>query len=419
MSLEVEYVRAQFPAMSRLVNGHAAAYLDSPGGTQVPLRVVDAVREYLLAHNCNLHGAFPTGCETDTIVAEAHAAMSDFLGCDPEEVSFGANMTTLNLLLAQALLRDMRAGDEVVITQLDHEANRAPWHALADHGIVVREVPVDPESCTLRWDRLEAFVCDRTRVIAVGYASNAVGTVNDVARVAEVARSVGALSVIDAVHFALHGPIDVRAVDCDFLLCSAYKFFGPHVGVLYGRRQVGERLRPLQVCAKPDRLPDKFETGTMNHEGLAGTAEAVEFIADLGRTAEPDGAAAEGGTVTDRRRRVVAGMEAIEAYERPLARRLRDGLRGIPGVRVVGPPEDRPRTSTVALAMDGVRPREAASALGEEGLFVWDGDFYATTLMRRLGYADRGGMVRIGLAPYNTVDEIDRVIAAVERLAAQ
>ena len=409
-ALDVEHVRRQFPALARVVNGHPAAYLDSPGGTQVPERVIAAVAAYLRDHNCNLHGAFATGRETDEIVRDAHAAMADFLGCDADEVSFGANMTTLNLLLAQALAREMRPGDEVIVTELDHEANRAPWLALADHGIVVREVPVDVESCTLRWDRLEAFVGERTRVIAVGYASNAVGTVNDVARVAAVARAAGAYSVVDAVHFALHGSIDVRAVGCDFLLCSAYKFFGPHVGVVYGRRAVGAPLRPLQVCTKPDRLPDKFETGTMNHEGLAGTVEAVEFIADLGRRAAGPGAG------IGRRQAVTAGMMAVEEYERPLALRLRQGLAAIPGVRVHGPPEDHPRTSTVSFTAGGRHPRDVASALGDEGLFVWDGDFYATTFMRLLGLAEGGGMVRVGLAPYNTADEVERVLAAVQRL---
>jgi cysteine desulfurase family protein (TIGR01976 family) len=411
-ALDVEYVREQFPALARVVNGRLAAYLDSPGGTQVPERVIAAVAEYLGAHNSNLHGAFATGRETDRIVRDAHAAMADFLGCDADEVSFGANMTTLDLLLAQALAREMKPGDEVIVTQLDHEANRAPWLALADHGIVVREVPVDVDTCTLRWDRLEAFVGERTRVIAVGYASNAVGTVNDVARVATIARAAGAYSVVDAVHFALHGSIDVRALECDFLLCSAYKFFGPHVGVVYGRREASTPLRPLQVCTKPDRLPDKYETGTMNHEGLAGTTEAIEFIADLGRHA-----AGIRGTAMDRRQAVVAGMLAIEEYERPLALRLRQGLSAIPGVRVYGPPEDHPRTSTVAFTAAGRHPRDVASALGDEGLFVWDGDFYATTLVGQLGLADGGGMVRIGLAPYNTMDEVERVLSAVQQLA--
>jgi cysteine desulfurase family protein (TIGR01976 family) len=411
-TLDVEYVRGQFPALARVVNGRPAAYLDSPGGTQVPERVVAAVAEYLTAHNCNLHGAFATGRETDLIVRDAHAAMADFLGCEADEVSFGANMTTLNLLLAQALVRAMEPGDEVIITQLDHEANRAPWLALADHGIVVREVPVDVDTCTLRWDRLEAFVGARTRVIAVGYASNVVGTVNHVARIASIARAAGAYSVVDAVHFALHGAIDVRDLDCDFLLCSAYKFFGPHVGVVYGRRAASTPLRPLQVCTKPDRLPDKYETGTMNHEGLAGTTEAIEFIADLGRQT-----AGTCGTASERRQAVVAGMLAIEEYERPLALRLRQGLFAIPGVRVYGPPEGHPCTSTVAFTVAGRHPNDVASALGDEGLFVWDGDFYATTLVRQLGLGDGGGMVRIGLAPYNTMDEVERVISAVRQLA--
>jgi len=280
---DLVYVRKQFPALRRTVSGRPAAYLDSPGGTQTPQCVLDAITRYLVDTNANVHGQFVTSEESDRLLEQAHAAVADLLGCSAQEVVFGANMTTLSLLLAQTIMRDLRPGDEIVITELDHEANRGPWLHLAERGVVVREAPVDPATCTLDYDALEALIGERTKVVAVGYASNAVGTVNDVARVVRAAKQVDALTVVDAVHWALHGPIDVRALDCDFLLCSMYKVFGPHVGVMYGRRRVLERLRPLKLVTQEDELPFRFETGTLNHEGMAGTIAAIEFIADLGR----------------------------------------------------------------------------------------------------------------------------------------
>jgi len=421
---DLVYVRKQFPALRRTVNGRPAAYLDSPGGTQTPQCVLDAITRYLVDTNANVHGQFVTSEESDRLLEQAHAAVADLLGCSAPEVAFGANMTTLTLLLAQTIMRDLRPGDEIVITELDHEANRGPWLHLAERGVVVREAPVDPATCTLDYDALEALIGERTKVVAVGYASNAVGTVNDVARVVRAAKQVDALTVVDAVHWALHGPIDVRALDCDFLLCSMYKVFGPHVGLMYGRRRVLERLRPLKLITQEDELPFRFETGTLNHEGMAGTIAAIEFIADLGRRHDGAGgeagrgAGGEAGRATDaRRRHIVTGMRAADAHEQPLAARLIEGLSEIRGVTVYGPPAGSPRTSTVSFTLDCFTAPEVARALGERGLFVWDGHFFALRLVDKLGLLERGGLVRVGLAPYNSAEEVERVIAAVGEIA--
>jgi cysteine desulfurase family protein (TIGR01976 family) len=415
---DVAYVRNQFPALKRKVDEQPVAYLDGPGGTQTPQRVVDAVSEYLVHHNSNIHGGFASSEETDAVVQAAHEAGADLLGCRGEEVSYGANMTTLAFLLSDAIARDIRPGDEVLITQLDHEANRGPWLRLAERGAVIREVPVDLETCTLDWDAFERLVePGRTRLVAVGYASNAVGTVNDVARAAALAREAGALSVIDAVHYALHGPIDVRAVDCDFLLCSAYKFFGPHVGLMYARRETTEVLEPIRLSTQEPDPPFVWETGTLNHEGMAGTTAAIDFIADLGERHMTTVEARVPAGLLGRRRKVVAGMLAGEAYEQPLARRLREQLAGLPGVTLYGPPEGSPRTSTVSFTLDGFQAGEVCRALGALGLFTWDGDFYAHRLVELLGLLPRGGLVRVGLAPYTTEGELERLVAAVSGLS--
>ena len=415
---DVAYVRSQFPALKRTIDGRPAAYLDGPGGTQTPRRVLDAVRDYLVDHNANSGGRFATGEETDATIAQAHRAGADFLGCEPAEVSFGANMTTLTYFLAEALGRLLQPGDEVVITALDHEANRSPWLQLAERGVVVREVPVDLATCTLDWTAFEAIVQpELTKVVALGYASNAVGTVNDVVRAAGLARAAGAWSVVDAVHYALHGPIDVRAVGCDFLLCSAYKFFGPHVGLMFARREATAQVEPLRLATQTPEPPYIWETGTLNFEGMAGTVAAIDFIADLG---ERHVALVEDrlpAGLKGRRRAVVAGMLAGEVYEQPLAKWLREQLAGIPGVTLYGPPEGSPRTSTVSFTLDGFLAGEAARTLGERGLFVWDGDFYAARLVELLGLAKRGGLIRVGLAPYTTQGELERLVTAVGDLS--
>jgi cysteine desulfurase family protein (TIGR01976 family) len=415
---DVAYVRSQFPALRRTVDGRPVAYFDAPGGTQTPQCVVDAVVDYLLAHNSNVHGRFAASAETDEIIDGARRACADFLGCDWSEVSFGANMTTLAFLLAEALGHGLKAGDEIVVTALDHEANRGPWLRLAEKDVVVREVPVDLETCTLDWDTFERIVQPgKTKVVALGYASNAVGTVNDVARAARLARSAGALSVVDAVHYALHGPIDVAAVGCDFLLCSAYKFFGPHIGVLYARRAVTDHVEPVRLATQEQEQPYIWETGTLDHEGIAGAAAAVGFIADMGARSAAFVQESIPAGLSGRRRNVVAGMLAAEAYEQPLAAWLREQLQAVPGVTLYGPPEGTPRTSTVSFTLDGFSPEQACRALGARGIFAWDGDFYAHRLVQKLGLLDRGGLIRVGLAPYNTAAELERLVTAVSELS--
>ena len=415
-TVDLSWCRAEFPALQLMVNGHPAAFLDGPGGTQVPQPVVEAMATYLIKKNANTHGAFLTSRATDETIAEARAALADFLGASPGEIAFGANMTTLNFNLARAIGRTLRPGDEIVVTELDHDANVSPWLALEEQGAIIRWLPVDPETCTLDLDQLAGLLGRRTRVVAIGWASNAVGTINDVARAVRMAHDAGALAVVDAVHYAPHGPIDVRAIGCDFLLCSVYKFFGPHVGVLYGRRAAFEALATYRVRPQSPSAPEKIETGTLNHEGLAGAAAAVDFIARLGRRYVDDFRPLL-GAATGRRAEILAAMHAIEAHEAPLAARLREGLAALPGVRVYGPPEGYPRTPTVSFTVAGHHPADVARHLAERGLFVWDGDFYAVTLVERLGLAASGGLVRVGLAPYNTLDEIERLLAAVEELA--
>ena len=415
---DVAHVRSQFPALKRIVDDHPAIYLDAPGGTQTPQSVADAVSGYLLRHNSNIHGCFAASAETDEIIDGARRAAADFLGCEWAEVSFGANMTTLTFLLAGALAGELKPGDEVVITALDHEANRGPWLRLAERDVVVREVPVDLDTCTLDWEAFERIVRPgKTKVVALGYASNAVGTVNDVARAARLARAAGAYSIVDAVHYALHGPIDVAAIGCDFLLCSAYKFFGPHVGLMYARRAATDHVEPLRLRTQEQEAPFIWETGTLDHEGIAGTTAAIEFIADMGTR--------NAGLVEDRlpaglsgrRRALVAGMLAAEAYEQPLAAWLREQLTAVPGVTLYGPPEGSPRTSTVSFTLDGFSAEQACRALGARGIFAWDGHFYAFRLVQQLGLLDRGGLIRVGLAPYNTAAELERLVTAVTELS--
>jgi cysteine desulfurase family protein (TIGR01976 family) len=415
---DVASVRSQFPALARRIDGVPVAYFDAPGGTQTPQRVLDAVGGYLRDHNANIHGFFAASEETDAVITDAHHAAADLLGCDWDETSYGANMTTLCYFLADTLGRQLKAGDEVLITQLDHEANRGPWLHLRERGVTVREVPVDPATCTLDWEAFEAMVRPGvTRIVALNYASNAVGTVSDVARAAALAREAGAWSVVDAVHYALHGPIDVRAIGCDFLLCSAYKFFGPHIGIMYARRGATEQLEPLRLSTQDQEPPWIWETGTQNHEGMAGAVAAIEFIADLGEAHEAMVADRVPAGLQGRRRAVVAGMLACEAHEQPLAQWLRAQLAAVPGLTLYGPPEHTPRTSTVSFTLEGWTPEDACRELGARAIFAWDGHFYAYRLVEALGLLQRGGLVRVGLAPYNTADELERLVAAVTELA--
>jgi len=411
-TLDIAWVRAQFPALAQEVNGHTAVFFDGPGGTQVPQRVIDAMCDYLVRANANTHGAFPTSQRSDEIIAVAHAAIADLLGCDADEVVFGPNMTTLTFALSRALGRELRPGDEVVVTRLDHDANVAPWRALEERGAVIRTVDIQIEDCTLDMEDLARQLNERTRLVAVGYASNAVGTINDVAEIVRLAHALGAMVFIDAVHYAPHGAIDVRALDCDFLACSPYKFFGPHIGALYGKREQLTRLQPYKVRPAPEELPARWETGTQNHEGLAGAAAATDYLAELGRRAKP--------AATTRRAALLAAYGAIGPYERSLAERLIAGLLEIPGLTFYGirdPARFDRRTPTVAIRIEGRSPRQLAEFLAARGIFTWDGNYYALNLTERLGVESTGGMLRIGLVHYNTAEEVDRLLATLGQLA--
>lgn len=407
MTMDRARIRADFPALTRTVGGRPVAFFDGPAGSQVPRSVIDAVAGYLASSNANTEGAFATSAETDGMLRSARAAVGALVGGTPDGVVFGQNMTTLTYALSRAMSRDWSTGDEVIVTDLDHQANVGPWvQAAEDSGATVVRVPFDPETCQLDLDLLEGSLGPRTRVVAIGYASNAVGTVNDVRRVCAAARAVGAISFVDAVHFAPHGVMDVRAIGCDFLACSAYKFFGPHVGMVWGRPELLATLRPYRLRPASDEVPERWETGTLNHEGIAGVAAAVEWIAGL-----------SGPGTEASRARVAAGMAIIEEVERPLLDRLVAGLQAVPGLRIHGPPPGAARTPTLAFTLPGLTPRRIAEELGRQGVFVWDGDFYASTVVDRLGLREAGGVVRIGMAPYNTEGEVDRLVAGVAEMA--
>jgi cysteine desulfurase family protein (TIGR01976 family) len=412
-AFDVEALRRRFPALSIEEAGRPIALFDGPGGTQVPDTVIEAIADYYRTSNANHDGAFLTSRRSDAAVDEAHAAMADLLGAaSPDEVKFGANMTSLTFHVSRSIAAALAPGDEIVLTILDHEGNVGPWKAIAaDRGLVVKTLDIHEADCTLALEQLDGLLTDRTRLVAVGWASNAVGTINPVAEIVRRAHAAGAWTYVDAVHAAPHLPIDVRAVDTDFLACSTYKFFGPHAGVLYGRAEILDRLPAYKLRPATDR----FETGTGNFEGLAGVTAAVEYLAGVGT----DYGRARAGA--SRRERLVAGMIAIRAYEIDLYRHLAEGLETIPGLRLYGitdPARFSSRTPTAALRLEGVAPRAVAEALGAEGIAVWDGDFYATGLMERLGLLDSGGVVRIGLTHYNTAAEIDRLVEALGRIAA-
>jgi cysteine desulfurase family protein (TIGR01976 family) len=412
-SFDPHAVRRLFPALQQEVAGKPAIFFDAPGGTQVPQSVIDAIAEYLVQSNANAHGAFVTSARTDVVLAEAHAAMADLLGCEADEVVFGANMTSLTFALSRSIGRELQPGDEVVVTRLDHDANVAPWRALEERGVVVRAVDIDIEDCTLDMADFAAQINERTKLVAVGYASNAVGTINDVAKVVEMAHAVGAMVFVDAVHYAPHGPIDVKALDCDFLACSTYKFFGPHQGCLYGKREHLERLTPYKVRPASNASPDRWQTGTQNHECMAGVIAAINYLASLGAQETGfDASSAERG----RKQALVTALTTIKEYEQGLSKRLISGLLQIPGLTFYGIRDEErfdTRTPTVSFRIAGETPRETALRLGEQGIFVWDGNYYALSLSERLGVEEQGGMVRVGLAHYNTIEEVDRLLAAL------
>ncbi|HXF68300.1 MAG TPA: cysteine desulfurase-like protein [Thermoflexus sp.] len=405
-------IRSEFPALGREVEGRPPVFLDGPGGSQVPRRVIEAMATAMIEANANTHGAFPTSQRVDALVAAARQAAADLIGATPEEIVFGPNMTTLTFQISRAIGRMIRPGDEIVVTRLDHDANVAPWLALEERGAVIRWVDFHPEDGTLDLEGFARALSERTRLVAVGYASNALGTVNPVRRIVEMAHAVGAWVYVDAVHAAPHLFIDVQELGCDFLVCSAYKFFGPHVGFLYGRADRLMALRPYKVRPAPDRPPEAFETGTQNHEGLAGLIAAVDYLADLGRRF---------GSPTDPSRRAAlrAAMERIRAHEQALCARLLEGLEEIPGVTIYGirtMARWAERVPTVSFRVRGRHPREIAAALGREGIYVWDGNFYALGVTERLGLEGQGGLIRVGALHYNTLEEIDRFLEALERV---
>ena len=396
-------IREHFPALKRTHNGHPVAYFDAPGGTQVPGVVVDAMTDYLFHHNANTHWAYPTSGETDAMIAASRQAAADFLNCSPREIVFGANMTTLTFHLGRALGRTWSAGDEVIVTDLDHHANIAPWRALEiDRGIVVRSARLLPGTTQLDVDHLAQLSGPKTRMIAVGAASNAVGTINDLGRVASIARAAKALMFVDAVHFAPHELVDVKKIDCDFLACSSYKFYGPHMGILFGREALLAGLPFPKVAPAPNTAPERAETGTQNHEGIAGILATIDFLASLDRS---------GGTRRERLTRVYA---ALHQHGSGFAKKLWNGLSTIPGVRMYGPLPAQPRTPTVAFTLEGMSPEEVTRRLADVGLFTSHGDFYAATVVQQLGVE---GLVRVGCACYTSEDEVDRLVARVRRMA--
>jgi cysteine desulfurase family protein (TIGR01976 family) len=411
-SFDVEALRRRFPALSIEQDGRPIALFDGPGGTQVPESVIDAVATYYRTSNANTDGAFLTSARSDAVIAGAHEAMAEMLGAaDASEIKFGANMTSLTFHVSRSIAATMDPGDEIVVTGLDHHGNVDAWlRVAAERGLTIRTWEPRLEDCTLDSADLDALLGPRTRLVAVGWASNAVGTINPVAEVVRRAHAAGALTYVDAVHAAPHLPIDVRVLGTDFLACSTYKFFGPHAGVLYGRAEVLASLPTLKLTPAHDR----FETGTQNHEGMAGVIAAVDYLAAVGVS---HGAASPSARLGER---VRAAMLAIRGYEMELYLRLVDGLEAIDGLRLYGI-TDRSRfadrTPTAALTIDDYAPRAISEALGRDGIATWDGDFYATGLIERLGLARSGGVVRIGLTHYNTADEVDRVVASIARVA--
>jgi cysteine desulfurase family protein (TIGR01976 family) len=401
----VEEIRADFPALARRERGHPVAYFDGPGGTQVPRAVAEAVTDYLFHHNANTHWLYPTSAETDALLAGAREVFADFFDATPADVSFGNNMTTIAFHVARGLARGWTEGDEIVVTELDHHANVAPWRAVAkERGLVVRSARLNTDTFRTDIDDIARLIGPRTRLVAVGAASNALGTITDVARVCAMAREAGALSFVDAVHYAPHELVDVRRIGCDFLACSSYKFYGTHAGILYGRSALVQSLDVPKLEPAPDEAPERLETGTQNHEGIVGAAAAVEYLADL---------ATEEGT---RRERLARTFGALHQRGETLLARMWEGLGAIDGVTLYGPPPGTPRTPTIAFTLRGHSTDDVARHLVAHGVYASNGDFYAQTVAERLG---RGadGFVRVGAACYTSADEVDRLVAGVRELA--
>ena len=407
----LDAIRAHFPALERVHAGHQVAYFDGPGGTQVPASVVNAMRDYLLHHNSNSHWNYPTSAETDVIIDEARAAAADFLNASPNEVAFGANMTTLTFALSRALARTMAPGDEIIVTELDHHANVAPWVRLAaERGVIIRTARMDTESGRLDWTDLERQFSARTRLLAIGASSNALGTVTDVASFTRLAHSRGARVFVDAVAYAPHALVDVREIDCDFLACSVYKFYGPHLGILYGKHELLSELDVAKLAPAPAQAPDRWETGTLNFEALAGTTAAIDFLASLGDS---------GAGGASRRQKLASAYHAQHERTEPLFGALWDGLASIRGVKLYGPPpSDAPRSPTVAFTVASVDSTVVATRLANEfGVFVPNGNFYAATIAERYAVG-ASGFVRAGCACYTTAEEVERLVSGVRAISA-
>jgi len=402
-------LRSQFPALRQEMNGQPVVFLDGPGGTQVPNRVIKAMSHYLIQGSSNLGGPFLTSQQTnETLAAARHAIQQLYHANRPEEIIFGQNMTSLTFAFSRALARTWQAGDEIIVTRLDHDANISPWlMAAEDRGVTVRWLDFRPEDCSLRLDQLPDLLNAKTRLVAVTFASNAVGSITDVQQVVQMAHQVGALVYVDSVHYAPHGLIDVQVLDCDFLVSSVYKYFGPHTGALYGKYEHLERLTPYKVRPSSNEPPGKWETGTQSFESLAGVAAAVDYLSKLG------------GPKGTTREQIVRAMGRIKQYEMEISERFLRGAAAIPGLRVYGVTDIECleyRTPTFAVSLEGYTPEQVATRLGEQGIFVWDGHYYAIAVMERLGLLDKGGLVRIGFVHYNTIDEVDRVLKALNDL---
>lgn len=404
---EILRCRNDFPSLSRTYNGYPLAYLDGPGGTQVPQQVIDAISWYYTTCNANTHGAFITAQETEQVVEEARKAMAAFLGAPSSaEISFGANMTTLTFSLSKALVRELKPGDEIIITELDHEANRGPWLNLQEHGIVIKEAKLKKDGA-LDYDDFAQKITEKTKLVALGFSSNAIGTINDVALIRKLTREVGAYLLVDAVHYAPHFQLDVQELDVDFLLCSAYKFYGPHVGILYSRKGLLEKLKTDKLEPQENEAPYCIETGTPNHAAINGVKAAVEYIASFG----------EGDSL---REKIVTAMRKIDEYEHGLASYFYDELKKINGVTIHGLDfSSCHRAPTVSYTIDGVNSNGVAKAFAEKGLLVWDGDFFAVKAVHVLGLVEQGGLIRVGISMYNTKEEIDRLITETKKLVGK
>jgi len=421
-TIDLSPLRTCFPALHQTdANGLPYVYFDGPGGTQTPQTVIDAMVDYFKSANANCGGPFITSYRNDEKILQARKAMADFLNAASErEIVFGANMTTLTFNFSRAIGRGLQPGDEIIVTNLDHDANIAPWLALEEKGIIIRWADFNLEDCRLDLDHLSSLLSNKTKVVALGYASNAVGTINPIKKIAAMAHAVGAWVWVDAVHLAPHRAIDVQSIDCDFLVCSAYKFFGPHVGIVWGKQELLEKLAAYKVRPSNPNPPNKFETGTLNHEGLAGVVAAVDYLAEVGRKYGHQNASLDPvnlSTYEGRRKELKLAMEAIAAYERPLFTYMLAELKKISGIKIYGivnPDEFNARCPTVAFTRKGYTPQAIATELGKQGFFVWHGNYYALAVTERLGVESTGGMVRVGLAHYNTQEEVDRFLKALD-----